>query len=1040
MGMDIRKLADFNYYSENTLLPHSDHKYYADYRELAEGNTSFKASLNGLWYFNYAKNLQLAPENFYAVDYDCSNWDTIAVPSHLQLEGYGKPHYTNTAYPWDGNEAVLPGEIPQKWNPVGSYVKYFDKPEGWQEVNISLQGAETAVAIWLNGEFVGYSEDSFTPSEFNLTPYIKAKDNKLAVQVYRYTSGSWLEDQDFWRFSGLFREVYLYTKPVIHADDIFVHARPVNDYRDGVLEIDFKWNNQEDKICELLIFRDETDVVFQGEYEFSGKENKLKASLADIKLWSAEEPNLYRALCIVKDKAGNLAELIPLNIGFREFAMKDKLMCINGRRIVFNGVNRHEFDCYRGRAIDPDSIEKDIKLMKANNINALRTSHYPNNSRLYELCDIYGIYVIDEVNLETHGTWMKNGKVVADENTLPNNQASCLAPVLSRAEAMLERDKNHPSVIIWSCGNESYGGKNIWEMSQYFRQRDNSRLVHYEGIFWDRSYNDTSDMESHMYTTAADIKKFLARHPEKPFICCEYTHSMGNSNGGMHKYTDLTEEEELYQGGFIWDFVDQALWDETKQALLYGGDYGDRPSDYNFCGNGIVFADRKPTAKLQEVKYNYQNFRLEIQNKDLIINNKSLFTNLNQYDLALELLRDGKAVWHYQEAAPDLEPGAVGEFTLPPLPYFGKGEYCLTASLLLKNATLWAEAGYEIAFGQGMIDEEVLAKDNLEDVKAWLNRPLSYCANKVLDSEAGPLQVEQSDINLGIKGFGFSLMFSSAQGNLVSYKYNGRELIEEMPGLNFWRAPIDNDYGSNYMMKTAQWKVASFYKQCVKRELAVDGEAFKAVDYYGQLGQGHYQARSVQLRFTYRLATVPKAYITVTYTVEAGGRIKVAMDYQKAKGLGEIPDFAMLWTMSKHYSEFTYYGYGPKENYTDRREGARLGVFSGEVKDEVQPYLRPQETGNRCGIRWVEVKDKNGRGLKFGKRDADLEMSVLPYTAHELENARHAYDLPSPEHTYVRISAGMCGVAGDNSWGAPILPEYVNANKDMHLEFYFEGI
>jgi len=403
MAFDVKQLANPEYFQENRLPAHSDHKYFADFNELASGQTKFVRSLSGLWHFAFAPTLQLVPQNFEAEDYNCHDWQTIRVPAHIQMEGFGKPHYTNTPYPWDGHEVIHQGEIPSRDNPVACYVKYFDAPEDWKNIFVSFQGAESGIAIWLNGKFVGYSEDSFTPSDFDLTPHIKQGENKLAVAVYRYTSGSWLEDQDFWRFSGIFRDVILYTKPAIHLEDMFVHAAPTNNYTDGNLKIETTWNSDAEKIVELKIFDKNNACVLDETKTFGGAEFVFEFDLKNVDLWSAEHPNLYKALFVVKNSAGEVQEIIPQNIGFREFKMDGNIMKVNGKRIVFKGVNRHEFDCYNGRACNPADLEKDIVNIKRHNINAIRTSHYPNPSRLYELCDIYGLYMIDETNLETHG-------------------------------------------------------------------------------------------------------------------------------------------------------------------------------------------------------------------------------------------------------------------------------------------------------------------------------------------------------------------------------------------------------------------------------------------------------------------------------------------------------------------------------------------------------------------------------------------------------------------------------------------------------------
>lgn len=998
---ELKKLADPAYFKDNRLPAHSDHPYYISAEEMAEKTMSLRHSLNGLWYFSYAKNLTSRIEGFEKTDYDCKVWDTIRVPAHIQMEGYGKPQYTNVAYPWEGHEEIHPGQIPAESNPIASYVKYFTVPQGWKDVYVSFQGVDSAMALYLNGKFVGYSEDSCTPSEFDLTPYLVEGENKMAVQVYRYSSASWIEDQDFWRFSGIYRDVYLYTKPQLHIEDMFIHAVPVNDYKDGKLDIEFKWNNDAAKTLNVKLTR-RGETVLDETQQISGKESSFSAEIKDIALWSAEKPNTYKAVFTVSDENGNTVEIVPQTIGFRQFKMDGNIMKINGKRIVFKGVNRHEFDPYNGRAIPADEIENDLIIMKRHNINAIRTSHYPNNSRFYELCDLYGFYVIDETNLETHGSWQIMGQVVENEDTLPNSNPAWLDIILDRAKSMLERDKNHASIIIWSCGNESYGGKNLFLMSEYFRKADPSRLVHYEGIRWNRTYNGTSDMESQMYPKVAEIKEFLKNDRTKPFICCEYTHAMGNSIGGMHKYTELTDTEELYQGGFIWDFVDQAIWDKDafgNDVMRYGGDFGDRPCDYNFSGDGIVFADRTLSTKMQDVKFNYQNFDIKPSKDSIEIKNKSLFTNADEYDLVVSLAKNGKTIWHRRMSAS----AAPGETVKVPvaLPQRGDGEYAVTAALVLKKPTFWANAGHEAAFGQYVYKVET-----------------APAAKPVLP----PIKVIKSNYYYGVKGEGFAVIFSRDRKTLTSYKYNGVEMIEYMPKLNFWRAPIDNDCGCGMPFDNAQWKIASLYNKCSKVELVENG------------------SESATVKFTYDLSTTPKASVDVSYTVTGDGSIKVDMDYKKVEGLPDIPDFGMLFTVPCSYDQIKFYGLGPCDNYIDRKEGARLGIYSTTTHDEVEPYLVPQECGNHCGIRWMRVTDRRGRGIEIESNGTNLEASALPYTPHELENAQHHYDLPKSQHTVVRASLGMYGVGGDDSWGAPTLDEYITKNEDKYLSFIFKGI
>lgn len=575
----------------NRLPAHSSHRYYPTL-ELAQvgGAMPWRKCLNGTWQFLYSETLADRPLGFEGTDFDTTTFNQIEVPGHIQLQGYGRPQYTNIAYPWDGIEKVTQPQIPKIFNPTASYVRNFTVPTDWIDgVFISFQGVETAFNVWVNGQFVGYSEDSFTPSAFDLTPFIdKNGENKLAVQVYQFASASWLEDQDFWRMSGIFRDVYLYTKPATHIEDFFTKTLLNDKYSRAKVITDFKVTGMDEATIEARLLDNEGDVVAIGNIQTAAGAANLMLEVEKPKLWSAEHPYLY-SLEILLKQDDILVEAICQPVGIREFKMDNKIMKINGQRIVFRGVNRHEFSATRGRSITRADMEWDIKFMKAHNLNAVRTSHYPNDVYFYELCDKYGLYVIDEANIETHGSW--NYSEETDFSAyVPHDHPEWLAPVIDRAENVFARDKNHPSVIIWSCGNEAHGGEVLFKMAEYFRAQDETRLVHYEGIFWDRRYNDTSDMESQMYSKVATIREYLEKDPQKPFILCEYSHAMSNSCGGLNRYIEL-EEYEMYQGGFIWDFIDQTLVKTDRygqEFLAYGGDFDDRPSDYNFCTNGIV--------------------------------------------------------------------------------------------------------------------------------------------------------------------------------------------------------------------------------------------------------------------------------------------------------------------------------------------------------------------------------------------------------------------------------------------------------------------
>ena len=611
-AFDYQKVKDPRYFQEGRMEAHSDHPYYASAEDAEEKVCVFTESLNGLWKFHYARNYNSAIQGFETEEYNCRNWEDIRVPAHIQMEGYDVPQYANTQYPWEGHEEIQPGEIPENFNPVASYVKYFEVPEHMKgrRLFISFQGAESGLVLWLNGHFVGYSEDTFTPSEFELTEYVKEGENKLAAQVFKWTSSSWCEDQDFYRFSGIYRDVYLYTVPDVHIRDLRIRAIPDETLTRGTLEIRTEaWGQGKALVCLSKDGR-----TFEGEYDLD--KGGLTMEIENPAMWSAEEPQLYDLTIQIYDQDGNLQEYIPERVGFRRFEIKDHVMTLNGKRIVFKGVNRHEFSSVSGRHVSEEELIKDLKTMKQNNINAIRTCHYPDASPLYRLCDEYGLYLIDETNLESHGSWDTVEETGDISGVVPCDRPEWLDMMLDRANSMYQRDKNHPAVLIWSCGNESFGGKDIFEMSQFFRREDPTRLVHYEGVFHDRRYNDTSDIESQMYTSVENIKKFLEKDRSKPFICCEYTHAMGNSCGAMYKYTDLTDTEPLYQGGFIWDYIDQTLYKKDrygKEFQAYGGDFGERPTDYEFSANGIAHGgERNPSPKMQEVKFNYQNITVQV--------------------------------------------------------------------------------------------------------------------------------------------------------------------------------------------------------------------------------------------------------------------------------------------------------------------------------------------------------------------------------------------------------------------------------------------
>jgi len=1000
------RVKDPRFYKENCMEAHSDHIWYASEEDMQQGLNSFRLSLNGLWKFYYAKNFEAAIPDFQALSYDCRSWDDIRVPAHIQMEGYDIPHYTNISYPWDGHEAVKPGEIPTEFNPVGSYVKYFHVPEHMlgRRLIISFQGVESGFALWLNGSYVGYSEDSFTPSEFDITELVVEGENKLAVQVFKWTSGSWLEDQDFFRFSGIFRDVFLYAIPQVHVYDLSVKTVLNEDFTHASLCAALKFmDGQKGRVSAVLTCKGEPIAETQ---ESLSEEGTITLSVVHPQLWSAEDPQLYDLTLRVYDTAGSLQEIIVQKVGFRRFEIRDGLMLINGKRIVFKGVNRHEFSCLHGRAIPEDLMLQDVLIMKQNNINAVRTSHYPNHSRLYALCDAYGLYMIDEVNLETHGLWATDDK----SSLLPGDDPDWLGACLDRVNSVYQRDKNHPSVLIWSCGNESFGGKNLYEMSQLFRSLDDTRVVHYEGIFNDRRYPDTSDIESQMYTPVKGVEAFLARDRKKPFILCEYSHAMGNSNGALYKYTELADRDPSFQGGFIWDFVDQSILRKNRYGeayLAYGGDFGDRPTDGNFCGNGLLYGDRRPSPKMQEVKYCYQNITADVTPTQVTIKNKHLFTATSAYECRVSLHRDGRLI----ESAvldTDVPPLCEKTYDLPITQKSLPGEYALTVSFHLKDDTGWARAGHEIAFGQGV-----------------------YRVPQAQVPCTKPIEVINGTFHIGVKGEHFEALFAKGQGGLVSYRYGGVELLSGMPKPNFWRAPTDNDNGNQMPARYGQWKLASLYAS----HRPVPG-ADEAPLCNPEL---EIDAHCATITYTFFMPTSPKSSCVLSYRVYGDGSVAVRLSYDPIAALGDMPEFGVIFKLSADYDHLEWYGMGPEETYQDRCRGGRLGLYRNRVADNLAGYLVPQECGNKTGVRSARVTDTKGRGLEFSAHA--MSFSALPYSPHELENAMHGYELPPVHYTWIRAAKAQMGVGGDDSWGARTHEEYLlDVSKPLVFEFKFKGI
>ncbi|MCR5656702.1 MAG: DUF4981 domain-containing protein [Butyrivibrio sp.] len=1107
---DVSIISNPKIFKENVLPAHADFIPYGSEAELKSHSifakdrvvydSSLRKSLNGVWKFSYAKTFKSAIQGFEKEDFDCRGWDDIRVPSNMQFEGYDEPSYVNTQYPWEGHEEIEPDQIPEIFNPTGSYIKYFTVPSAWkgQPVCISFQGVESGYALWVNGEYVGYSEDSFTPSEFDITGFIKEGENKLAVQVYKWTSSSWLEDQDMFRLSGIFRNVYLFTKPQVHAEDIRVEGVPDNSFKNGSLKINVKTDGKGVLKYELLDARNlslknaadslDRDVILRGEAKLENTDTFVLEELSDIKLWSAEEPMLYELRMYFCDESGEVFEAISQKVGFRKFSMANGIMHLNGKRIVFYGVNRHEFSCDNGRSPKAEDAWLDLVTMKANNINAIRTCHYPDDVYIYHLCDELGIYMIAENNMETHGRWNAvafGGLPI--EKSLPGDNPVYREMMLDRVNSTFQRDKNHPAIIIWSIGNESYGGSVIRDMGDFFREHDKERLVHYEGISWDRRYNESSDMESQMYTSVANIEKFLSEHPDKPFILCEYMHAMGNSIGGMFKYIDLAEKNDRFQGGFIWDYVDQSVrttnrYGEDYQA--YGGDMGLRPCDYNFSGNGIVDGTRKPYAKMQEVKKCYQPFRIIIEtDKDkkdenylsvasypekvaARIFNRNLFTCLCKYDVYFKASFEGRE-FYSKKIDMVVKPGDEKVFDLSSeykealecFKYIDKStegaathdefekpsqdkEIVVSVSAHLRESKAFADAGYEVAFG-----EKALRVPGASDADENKSHDIMTSKERLKKH----FVITRSHENIGVRGESFEAIFSKPQGGLVSYIYAGKEMVRNIPRPNFWRAPVDNDHGCREPMRAAMWKTASDFQHKMSPNGPSSYQGLEIDSTYPRLEEGDI---FVDITFLRYIATVPVTSMEITYRVFVDGTIRVSLDYDKAASLPDMPEFGFMFNMYADYDHLKWYGLGPKETYCDRCKGGKLSVYENLVSDNVEPYLMPQETGNKVGVRWAKVTDRRGRGLLFrgvcdgvatndvyASPEGCMEFSALPYTPNQLDEARHAYELPKVNQTVVRLSLKQMGVGGDDTWGAMTHPEFrISGERKLHFAFEFKGI
>ncbi|MCX8064606.1 MAG: DUF4981 domain-containing protein [Candidatus Hydrogenedentes bacterium] len=980
-------------------------------------------SLSGIWKFHWESTPEKAPHKFYEENFDDEEWEEIEVPSHPELLGYGKPIYTNIQYPfWPVN----PPYIPHDDNPTSCYRKRFDLPEGWckdnKRIHIFFEGVMSAFYLWVNGNFVGYSQDSMCTAEFDITPYVRDKNNVLAVKVLRYCDGSYLEDQDMWRFSGIYRDVYLCCFPTTHVFDYFFKSELYEDYKKAKVKCDILVKSDDlGKIpklkleIKLTLPDSSSEVSFpipRLEWEKSVEKGVLlcyqtEIEISDPYLWSAETPNLYKVLISLYED-NNLLGVYPDRIGIREIRLNASGLFINGRPIKIKGVNRHEFVPESGHVVSKDRMIEDIKIMKQNNINTVRTSHYPNQWIWYELCDEYGLYVIDEANIESHGMTFELDKTLGNK---PEWEKAHLA----RIEALVQRDKNHPSVVFWSLGNEAGSGCNFVSCAKRVRELDNSRPIHYERM------NEVADVHSEMYTPIWEILRYISSKPEKPYFLCEYAHSMGNSTGNLKDYWDLFEAHNITIGGCIWDFADQALKKDIPVEFkgksqgdyfwAFGGDYGDHPNDLNFCCNGILQPDRKPNPALFEVKKVYQNILvspLDLFEGIFEVENKFAFTSLNDIGVRWVIQEDGIAFVDGEldpVGIPPLEKGVIN-IPLKEIKKDPDKEYILTIEFYLRDHKSFAPAGYVIAWEQFELPTAIGDNKDSRVRKEGEKKEVGKYPLKV--SKKGNLLVVGNEI--------VEVAFNWEWGLLSHYSINGKEIVKDKMFPNFWRPPTDNDRGNNMPWRLEVWKRSSYERILMFRQINKRSE------------------HEVEVTFGYELPA-GQSQVVNRFNVFSDGRVQV--EYSFSPGIGdlpEIPRIGMQAYLSKHLSKVMWYGRGPHENYCDRKSGARIGIYSLPIKDMFHHYVRPQENGNRGDVRWVAFGDDDDQGvIVIGS--PWINFSVWHCAMDDIENTSHDYELPERNFWTLNVDYLQMGVGGDDSWGALPHEEYLIRPRVCNYKF-----
>ncbi len=978
----------------------------------------FVRSLNGLWKFNWVKEPSQRPADFYKPEYDVSAWKEIRVPANWEFEGHGTPIFLNIIYPFKRDAPSVMGEPPKDWttyeerNPVGSYRRNFTLPADWagRETSLVLHGVNSACYVWVNGQKVGYSEDSRLPAEFDVTKYVRPGENVVAVEVYRFSDGSYLEDQDFWRLSGLFRDVELVSRAPVHVRDFYAQTPLDAQYRDARLALNVKVRNSgataervtlEAKLLDAKGGTVGPPLTAEGTAPAGGELSlDLAREVANPGKWSAEEPNLYTLLLTLKDSRGRVLEVIPWRLGFKSSEIKNGQILVNGRPVMIKGVNRHEHDPDLGQVTTRERMVEDILLMKRHNINAVRASHYPNHEAWYALCDEYGLYVQDEANIESHGYGANEKQRMSDGEDYTDAH-------VARVSRMFERDKNHASIFLFSLGNEAGWGRNF-EAARNWVKTNHPEVV----LVYEAGASVHSDAFNPMYTKPQEIVPYWQeKGAGKPFYLVEYAHALGNSVGNLQEYWDVLESRPNFHGGFIWDWVDQTFRKKLadgREMWAYGGDYGDKPNDGN-GGDGLVFADRRIQPELLEVKKVYQFIKVEPVDLDAArvrVRNKYMFTDLSFVDGAWELAENGRVIQRGQLPRLRTPAGQAEEITLnlrrPVLK--PDAEYFLKVTFALAADAPWAKRGHVVAWDQFAMPYR-LPLEGKADPPTTLTPPLTVTETAELVSLRAP---------------GFFARIGKASGALEAYEFGGRPLIAGPLVPNFWRAPLDNDRGNQMAKRLGAWRTAAAERKVTSVKVE-------------QLGPSSARVTTE--------ATMPSvgSQTRTTFTVRGDGTIEVESTLTPQGVVPELPRVGMQVQIPGELRNVEWYGRGPQETYWDRRTGAAFGVYKSSVDDLWTPYAEPQETGNRTDVRWVTFTDKTGAGLRAVGLP-ELYFSAWPFQMSELERAKHSAEIQMSKEITVNLDYRQMGVGGDDSWGAPPHTEYRLPAKTYQYSFRLEPV